>query len=57
MPVTVPDVKPTVAIAVLLLVHVPPLIPFDSDEVVPTHKLVDPLMSVGAGVTVIVVVV
>lgn len=52
-----PEVVPTVATVVLLLAQVPPGMPFDSVVVVPTQIPVVPLITVGAGVTVMVVVV
>lgn len=56
-PVTIPDADPTVAIAVLPLVHVPPTIASVRLVVVPIQRLVDPLILTGAGLTVMVIVV
>jgi hypothetical protein len=44
-PVTIPDDKPTVAIPVLLLVHVPAPVASDNVVVVPAHKLVFPAIA------------
>jgi len=43
-PVTIPDVKPTVAIEVLLLVHEPPVTESVSVLVPPTHTLGVPMI-------------
>ncbi len=52
-----PVVEPTVAIAVLLLLHKPPDTELDSIVVVPAHKAVVPSIGPGAVLTVTVVVV
>ena len=52
----VPDADPAVAIAVALLDQVPPDIPSVSVVVLPVQIVVMPVMGVGAGLTVIVVV-
>jgi hypothetical protein len=52
-PVTTPDVLPIVAIAVLSLVHIPPLMVFTKPAVVPTHNDVLPNIVPGSGSTVI----
>lgn len=51
-PVTAPDVEFTVAIAVLLLLHVPEPALLDSVDVVPWQIVVVPLNDPGAGFTV-----
>ena len=51
-PVTMPDVEATVAIAVLLLLHVPPVVPSLSATVDPTHTLVVPAIADGGVFTV-----
>lgn len=56
-PVTIPVVRPTVAIDVFTLVHVPPAIASLSVVDVPMHTFVPPLIVAGAVVTNIVVVV
>lgn len=48
---TIPEVEPTVAIDVLLLVHVPPETDAVNVVVLPTHKLLEPEMT-GAALTV-----
>jgi len=50
-PVTIPPVE-TVACAVLLLLHVPPLVASDKLMVDPVHTLVGPLIAAGNGLTV-----
>ncbi len=55
-PVTTPGPDVTVAIAVLLLLHVPPLVPWLSAMPIPTHISDGPLISAGASLTVTVVV-
>ena len=50
-PVTVPEV-PTVTMAVLPLLHVPPAVASCSDVVVPAHKVVVPVIPDGAASTV-----
>lgn len=57
MPVAMPEVRPTVAIDVLPLVHVPPATASLSVVEVPMHIFVPPLIVAGAVVTMIVVVV
>lgn len=59
-PVTMPDEDPTVAIPVLLLLHMPPGVPFVNGSILPTHTLqglVDDGQGIATGVghTVIVV--
>jgi hypothetical protein len=53
VPVTIP-VLLTVAIAVLLLLHVPPLVAFDNVIVLPRHTVDGPVMmpALAAGLTV-----
>ena len=46
IPVTIPVVRPTVAIAVLLLLHVPPVAALVSVRLLPTHTLGVPVMGV-----------
>ncbi len=53
-PVTIP-VDPTVAMAVLLLVHEPPVVVEDNGVVCPTQRLAAPVIAAGAGFTVTVV--
>ena len=48
-PVTTPVVEPIVAIAVLLLLHVPPADVFVSVVVLPTQTLVTPPIAAGNG--------
>jgi len=48
-PVTTPVVPPTAAIALLALLHVPPLTLLLSVIVVPTHTLIEPVLLVFAG--------
>jgi hypothetical protein len=55
-PVTIPDEEPTVARAVLLLVHVPPVTVSVSVTDEPTHTVAGPVITVGDGLTFIVVV-
>lgn len=57
MPVTTPVVEPTVAMAVLPEVHVPPGAVLLSVIVMPAHTLVLPVMPGGAGVTVTIAVI
>jgi len=52
IPFTIPVTEPTVATLVLLLVHVPPTIPFTSVDVEPMHRFVEPEIDVGVGTTV-----
>jgi hypothetical protein len=52
IPHTIPLVEFTVATAVLLLVHVPPLVPSVSGVHDPTHTLPEPPMPTGGAVTV-----
>ena len=56
-PFTMPVVRPTVALVVLLLVQVPPPTPSLREVVAPTQMLVIPVIGPGAGVTVTSVVV
>ncbi len=51
-PVTIPDVLPTVAVAMLLLLHVPPVVVFVRVEVPPTHTDAVPKFDAGSGFTV-----
>ena len=51
-PATTPAAGSTVAIAVLLLLHVPPLVPSNNVVVVSAHILNTPLITVGMGLTV-----
>lgn len=53
-PVTMPDV-PTVATAVLLLAHVPPLTVLERDVVRPVHTLDEPEMVPADGATLTVI--
>lgn len=55
IPVTMPVVKPTVAIVVLLLVHVPPPGASDNAVVNPVHTVLMPAMGDGVGLTVTVI--
>lgn len=55
-PLTMPVVDPMVATAVLLLVHVPPDTVLPSVVVKPIHTLVAPVMVVGVGCTVTILV-
>ncbi len=55
-PETIPVAEPTVAIEVLLLVHVPPEVALFSVTEAPTHVAIVPVMADGNGVTVTVVV-
>ena len=45
-PVTIPEVEPTEAIPLLLLLHVPPDVPSANDVVEPTHVVVTPVIVV-----------
>ena len=55
-PVTQPEVPPTVATAVLLLLHVPPVLASVRQSVVPAHNgAFPPEMPEGRGFTVVVV--
>ena len=56
IPVTMPEVEPIVATAGLLLVQVPPNTASLNTVVCPTHTPVLPMIGVGTGVTVIVLV-
>jgi hypothetical protein len=56
MPLTIPLDEPTVAIAILLLLQVPPGVASDKVVVCPTHTLGVPVIGVG-GVTTFTVVV
>jgi len=55
-PVTIPVAEPTVAIDVLLLLHVPPLVTSDNVVLNPAHTLGEPDMPPGVASVVIVVV-
>lgn len=55
--VTMPEEEPTMAIVVLLLVHIPPDGELDNEILLPTHNsapTVDPTIAVGIGLTVMV---
>jgi hypothetical protein len=52
-PLTIPVVSPTVAIAVLPLLQVPPPVPSASVVVAPVHTVVMPVIPAGDGYTVI----
>jgi hypothetical protein len=54
-PVTTPVDASTVALAVLLLLHVPPLAAMDSDLVAPGHTFIVPVMPGRVELTVITV--
>lgn len=56
-PVTTPDAEPTGAIAVLLLLHAPPVVASVSVIVAPTHTLLLPVIAAGEVLTVTVAVV
>jgi hypothetical protein len=47
-----PVVAPTVALVVLLLLHVPPVVAFDSNEVLPKHIVATPVFAPGTLFTV-----
>ncbi len=47
MPVTVPEEEPIVAIALLLLVQIPPGVPLVSVVLVDVHRFDDPLTAPG----------
>lgn len=51
-PLTMPVPEPTVAIAVLLLLHAPPVIVSLSVVVAPTHAVADPVIVGGNAFTV-----
>jgi hypothetical protein len=51
-PVAIPDPTPIVACDVLLLDHVPPLVPSVNAVVEPTHTFVTPAINAGNGLTV-----
>ena len=53
MPLTTPVPEPTVATAVLLLLHEPPGVPSIREVVKPTHTVDNPVIAIGAGFTVI----
>jgi len=53
-PATMPVIAPTVAIAVLLQLQLPPLVPSDNVAVVPAQMVKIPEIVVGVGLTVIV---
>lgn len=52
IPDTIPVPAPTVATAVLLLLHAPPVLVVLKVVVCPTHALVLPVMAAGSGFTV-----
>lgn len=54
-PVTIPDALPTVALALLLL-QVPPAVPFASVVAAPTQTVVEPVIAGSAASTVTVVI-
>ena len=56
-PVTIPELTFIVAVLVLLLFHVPPVVVFYNDLVLPVHTVPAPLMAPGAVFTVNIVVV
>ena len=56
-PLTTPVAAPTVAIAVLLLLHVPPLTASDNVVLLVAQKLVAPVIDAGTGIIVTVIVV
>ena len=56
MPVTTPVVEPIVAIAVALLLQVPPAVASNKGVVAPTHIVVVPLIALGPGLTVTMIV-
>jgi hypothetical protein len=47
MPATIPEVDPTVAIPVLLLVHIPPLVASVKVTEVPTSRVLTPEITAG----------
>jgi len=51
-PVTTPSEDPTLAIAELLLVHVPPVVELLNTLVRPTQAVIFPAMAAGNGLTV-----
>jgi hypothetical protein len=51
-PVTIPLDEPTVALATVLLVHVPPASVLESAVVAPTHTVDVPVIAAGNGSTV-----
>ena len=51
-PVNTPDEEPMVAVAVLLLLQLPPVVALPSVVVAPSHTGVDPVMADGEGFTV-----
>jgi hypothetical protein len=52
MAVTIPVTEPTVAMDVLLLVHVPPVVALVNVEAVPAHRFITPVIAVGSAYTV-----
>ena len=50
-PVTTPVPAPTVATAVLLLLHEPPPVVLDKIVVAPTHTVSAPVIGAGSGLT------
>jgi hypothetical protein len=55
MPDNTPLSEPIVATAVLLLLHVPPVVVLLNVVVLPTHTAVMPVIAPGSGLTVIMV--
>lgn len=51
-PVTIPELRPMVAIVVSLLLHVPPVVPSVRVIVEPTHTRDGPVIGIGAERTV-----
>jgi hypothetical protein len=52
IPVTNPESRTTVALAVLLLIQVPPAVALDKSAVDPTQTLLGPVLAAGAAITV-----
>lgn len=48
-PFTLPDERPTVAIKVLLLAHVPPVVVLVNSVACPAHTVIAPVMPDGKG--------
>jgi hypothetical protein len=55
-PVTRPVSEPIVALAIALLLHMPPVVAFDNRVVAPIHAVEAPVIGVDNGPTVMVVV-
>lgn len=51
MPVTTPVVLPTVAMAVLDELHMPPVVVEMRSVVLPAHMVAEPVMAAGSGLT------